>query len=409
MSIFKLSWLYLTRKKGKPIILAIILSLLGTTLISLISIQSALEKEVIYQQAKTIYLVGKDGGVWPQEAFSAIKESQITENLYGIRESNEKSDLKYVAPEGFNASLLDLSLVAYQDSDKVQAIEEKRLTLVKGRMVTNEDQNKVVLHQDLADLNQLKVGSTFKIKDKEVEVVGLYKPSKEHSWMYENRNIENTVITNEKLMTSLYTTPAYTTMVLKVTDERLVNSIVNSMKQWGVDWSKLDVKTASEFHGEAYKNMVTLYQLVNRIMILVSVFAVTFLIVILKRWVNMRRRETGVLLALGQTKLEIISRYLIEVGVVSLVSFAVSILLGIFLGQALFTSLLSQVNGGIVSSAVQESQLYMENFKNISVSIGIGDVILLYLIGLAICFIAVVLSTYSIIRLKPKEILSMMS
>lgn len=404
MNLFILSWIYLKRKKSKTCILGLVLLILGTILISLIGIRSSLKKEVIDKQEKTIYLASKDKGVWPEEAFEAVKNSKITDTIYGIREIEVSADVQYVSHKGIIKSNPSLTIVSYNDSENIKAFKEQ-LVLVKGRTLTNKDNNKILIHESFAKINRLKVGSSVDIKGNKLEVVGIFKASKQN----ESNSIENTFITNETSMAVFEKTSGYSTIVFTVKDVKVVDSVIKSIKQWKVDWSVLSVKKATEFYGEAYQNIVTIYYLINRIIILLSIFTTTILVVVLKRWINSRVRETGILLALGNSKIQIISRYLIEVGIVSTVSLGISVLFGLLLGKGLFSSIMNQVTGGVAASVIQESSIYVENFKDIDITIGTADIFLLYLIGSIICMMAVAISAYSIMRLKPREILTLMS
>ncbi len=382
--------------------------LLGTALISLMGIKSSLEKKVISKQEKTIYLISKDGGIWPKEAFNAIKTAKITETVDASREIKEKADVKYVKHKEVETNDPSLTIVAYSDSTRIKSFNEKQLLLASGRGLKNDDVNKILVHESFAKLNQLKIGSYLTVKGRKLEIIGLFKQSGKATAIQKS-TIENTIITNENVINSLNGKQGYSTIVLTVKESKLVNSVIESIKQWRLDWSKLSVKTAVDFHGETYKNIVTLYYLVSKIIIIVAIFATTILVVILKRWIANRVRETGILLSVGKSKLEIIGHYLIEVVLVSSVSFGISIVFGTLVGQQLFKTLMAQINGGVVSSTFQESAIYAERFKDITITVGLQDVFSLYLMGTMICIIAVIVSAYSIVRLKPKQILTMMT
>lgn len=61
------------------------------------------------------------------------------------------------------------------------------------------------------------------------------------------------------------------------------------------------------------------------------------------------------------------------------------------------------------SQIVQNSSLIIDRIDNLTVSVGVMDVFRLYAQGALICLFAVVLSSYSILKLQPKQILSRMS
>ncbi|HGD5793773.1 TPA: ABC transporter permease [Streptococcus agalactiae] len=201
----------------------------------------------------------------------------------------------------------------------------------------------------------------------------------------------------------------YQTVAVRLSDKRLVDTVIQNIKQWPFDFGKLDVQTAKEFYGDSYRNIETLHRLVGRIILIVSLVAMAILVVMLTFWINNRIKETGILLAIEKTKFEIIGHYLIEVLLVAGAAFTLSIIGGVFLGKTFAAGLLSQVNGGVSSQIVQNSSLIIDRIDNLTVSVGVMDVFRLYAQGALICLFAVVLSSYSILKLQPKQILSRMS
>lgn len=201
----------------------------------------------------------------------------------------------------------------------------------------------------------------------------------------------------------------YQTVAVRLSDKRLVDTVIQNIKQWPLDFGKLDVQTAKEFYGDSYRNIETLHRLVGRIILIVSLVAMAILVVMLTFWINNRIKETGILLAIGKSKFEIIGHYLIEVLLVAGAAFTLSIIGGVFLGKTFAAGLLSQVNGGVSSQIVQNSSLIIDRIDNLAVSVGVMDVFRLYAQGALICLFAVVLSSYSILKLQPKQILSRMS
>lgn len=185
--------------------------------------------------------------------------------------------------------------------------------------------------------------------------------------------------------------------------------VIGSIRQWPLDWEKLSVQNAREYYGDAYQNVITLQTLVSKIRAQFSILAILVLVLMLSFWINSRVRETGILLAIGMSKQQVVIHYLIEVLLVALAAFAFSIPAGGLIGQRLSDTLMSQVNGGITASVLHQGGLDAGRIDAVSVSIGWQDVLRLYLQGSLTCAASVVLSSLSIARLHPKQILTKMS
>lgn len=108
-------------------------------------------------------------------------------------------------------------------------------------------------------------------------------------------------------------------------------------------------------------------------------------------WTRSRQKEIGILFAIGKSKAEIIGQFLTEN------------LLIAFLSAGAASGLTYYFAGRIGKFLIQQSD---ENVSDLTVSVSIPELLGVYGIGLILICIAVILSSYAVIRLKPREILS---
>lgn len=404
MNLWNLSLAYLRRQKVKTTTLFIVFFSIGACLISLTSVQHSLENNVLNQQERSLYLSSKNQGFWPKEAYEAIKKAKVIESVEASVSADVATDLAFSKDSQLANSEKTVQLVGFSDVKNIQAFQKQDLQLEKGQMLSEDNPKQVLVPSKLAQVNHLKVGDSLTLGKKEVTIAGIYKSNLKQ----DSPQHANTVIASAELVQSISGQSGYHSMSVVLKQKQLVESVAQNIKQWGLDWSKLDVQTAKEFHGDAYRNIETLHQLVQRMNTMLSVLAVAVLVLMLTFWMNSRIRETGILLSIGKSKLEVIMHYLIEVLVVAAIAFVFSIIGGMFLGQILGEGLLSQVNGGIASRAAQ-GNFMADSLEHFSISVGIMDILSLYVQGALICLVAVSLSSYSILRLQPKQILSRMS
>lgn len=123
---------------------------------------------------------------------------------------------------------------------------------------------------------------------------------------------------------------------------------------------------------------------------LIGVFVVILLLVL---WTRGRKKEIGILLAVGRSKAEIIGQFLTENILITFLSMIVS--------TGLSTSFADKIGTYIIQKAG-------ESATDLEVCIATSDTIMVYSIGLVLVCFSVLMASYTVIRLKPKDILSKM-
>ena len=128
-------------------------------------------------------------------------------------------------------------------------------------------------------------------------------------------------------------------------------------------------------------------------------------------------------LSVGIRKPAIIGQFLMEVLLIAVIAFGLSYFTSNavagqignrLLEQSLQTELEDENGVSAAAAAVEVGadeliQKPLPGEDGIEVSVGLKDVTLLYLIGLAVIIVAVSASSVTVMRLKPREILSKMS
>ncbi len=118
------------------------------------------------------------------------------------------------------------------------------------------------------------------------------------------------------------------------------------------------------------------------------------LTLLLTLWIRGRKKEIGVYLSIGKSKTGIIGQFFVETVTVAIVAFATSVFFGGLIAGKASEFLVSRVTTGAATLNVEISAAYL---------------LPLYLIGIAIIAASVVLASWTVFRLKPRDILSKMS
>lgn len=135
---------------------------------------------------------------------------------------------------------------------------------------------------------------------------------------------------------------------------------------------------------------------------------------ILMLWIKERTYETGILLSLGESKLKIVMQYALEVLLIAIVAFTLSIFTGNIISEKVGDVLLEKE----ISTMSEEEQANIEKYKfdnqnadvevisDIDVSVNLEVIMQLYGFGILIVLVSSIIPTMLVFRYKPKRILS---
>lgn len=483
MGTVKRAFLYVTRKKGKSVLLFFVLLIMATFVLSGLSIEKA-------SQAEQKNLRQSLGGVFELMPEFSEKNPYYTKlddgdggyTLYTERPLTQEIIDAVAKIEGikkYDAStptLVSTNLEVFPGNvpmkdkynDLVYArtvsgtennsyFESGTVKLVEGSHITPEGSNAAVISKDLAEKNNLKLGDTISLHsatteaDVNVKITGIYeilKPDSPLKNIITYDKIENQIFidfnTFQKLMKDM---PAgFMTATFTVDDPARLDDIIAEVKNISsVDWRAYAVTADNSAYIEAAAPLEKLQTLVTSMILVIALVSAVILALILTMWGRTRIHETGVFLSLGIRKTKIIGQYLLEVLMIALIAFSLSYFTSNVVAGQLANGLLQQnvsvneekpnqdiqadvkdgygddisisVKDSNTTPAGQEKSQGTENeeidssadVQTISVTVGVFDMLQLYLIGFAIITLSVVVSSGTVMRLKPREILSKMS
>ena len=138
----------------------------------------------------------------------------------------------------------------------------------------------------------------------------------------------------------------------------------------------------------------SLQKLVNATIVIISVVSAIILTLLLTIWIRGRKKEIGILLSVGKSKANIILQLFTETFVVAAPAFAMSIP---------FSNLIAAKAGEFLVSRVTTGT------ANLNVQIDAAYILPLCLIGILLIAVAVIISSWTVVRSKPKDILTKMS
>lgn len=455
MNFISRAWLYIIRKKGKSILLFIILLVMATFVLTALAFGNA-SNAAQMELRKSLggsFLIGfdytennpylkvenVDGGtlVYSTQQISPELVEQVR-SINGVNYCSATTESLAVLPsldlfagnipieEEFRNSS---KILGTWKSEELSRFTSGQLTLTEGRHIMPGDKNKGLISKDLADKNSLKIGDVIQTdKGVEIEIVGLFVPKEieginDQVTTYDK--IQNLIISDLATRIANENSPAtqgFNELTVSVDDPQNMENIITKVKEIkGVDWKGFAIMVDNEGYENAAFSLQQLSELVSTILIVVLIVSVVILSLILTLWSRTRVHETGILLSLGIRKLSILGQYIAEVLIIAVLAFSLSYFssnaiagqMGTILQPEQSAANVQVEEDGISAGSRGEAGTDMGTqeieMPQLQVTVQIQDMGVLFLIGLGIVTVSAGISSISVMRLKPREILSKMS
>lgn len=299
-------------------------------------------------------------------------------------------------PDNFS---LPISIVGSSNPAQASSVGATSLRIVSGTALSgSEDKDEAMVSQKMADKNGLKVGSTFKAYGKSIKIVAIFDANTESGNGYIVVSLPALQrLTNQKdTATNAVATADSLTNLRSVTD--------NIKKQLG---SAADVTSNIDQANKALQPLnavksISLYGLIGSVAAGAVIILLTMIMI-----VRERRREIGVLKAIGLSNLRIMGQFVSEALTFTLLAAAIGLSLGI-VGAGPITSILVSKSGDSGSNASGVQAFVNPNLANIKdVQATVDWKIILYGLGAAIgiALIGSALASYFISKIRPAEVL----
>lgn len=306
-----------------------------------------------------------------------------------------------------------------------------KIKITDGRMTTKDDKDVCVISKELADLNGLKVGDTLQFNqwdDKEdskvysAEIIGIYEAVQSMKALMSGDTFrpENTIFTDldfPEKPSGEEGNPLFQYAIFKVKDVDNYDDVRAKIEEVDIDWERYDLIDNNgniKSMAENFNDMEKMSQILLAIISIAS-FIVLFLIFLF--WMKNRTHEIGILMALGERKLKIWGQFLWEAALVGIIGLLLSFLVAPGLSQATASFLAQQTQEQAEQQKnADEGLVFADGYtapdmelKDVETDITSS----MYAMDSAaigtLLFLSVSVSGITIMRKKPKEILSEMS
>ncbi|MDM0450526.1 ABC transporter permease [Clostridium perfringens] len=452
----KNAFAYVTRKSLKSvIILLVVLAMSALSLISL-SIKDATNRasEETFGNITSSFSMEinrqvnpgtpRGGGNVKGEDIKKISENK---NIYSyVKRINSVADLidhdivetketlANQSPERSKNFKRTVMLTGVNESSKENKFVSGAYKLIEGKHLENQDKNKVLMHKDLAKKNNLKVGDKIKIKSNlfdadnekganetvEVEIKGLFDGHNNGVVSVPQELYENTLITDINTAAKVYgnteDTAAYQDATFFVKGDKNLEKVIKDIGKLDINWREYNLIKSSSNYPALQQSISGIYSIANKLFVGSLIFAGVVVSLLLFLWINARKKEIAVLLSLGISKSTIFGQFLIELIFISIPAFIGSYFLASYTGDKLGNNILNRVTGDIAKKIAKQSlssQLgggaevdgFNKTLTSLDINILPKSVVYVILFMSLVLIISLIISSYSILKKNPKELL----
>lgn len=321
-------------------------------------------------------------------------------------------------------------IVSGTRSDMDSYFLEAGFKLDEGRHITKEDTSAAVVSRQFAKTNGLKLGSHIVLKDihtrkqLKVKIVGIFQPGKKPAAVGRVPSTDlydNVCFTDQTAYAKLAFEGSrghYQYGDFYVDDPARLDSVIKRVKDLsGMDWKHCRFTKHDADYQHAKASLESLQRLVTVMVILLDGGGIFMLILILLLWIRNRIHETGMLLAVGISKRNILLQHLTELLIIAVFAFTMSFVTSSFIAQQAGDKLMKRASAEVFGSdqdltgdTLKDREAGISpNLELITVDVSVSDLLAVYGIGGGMIFVSVLAASYPVLRLKPKEILAKMS
>ncbi|MFU0537259.1 ABC transporter permease [Gardnerella greenwoodii] len=434
ISLCSRAWLAIFRKPRRNAIIVLIMTLVLSALVSQAGISASVEDARNHLQSSIglgFTVRAKTRGETLPEKMNANSNSVATSNspipqdldanegidssqirkfaaISGVKTVVEERDV-LATPVGKQIVLplqgprLDDDVLAHAagitgttDSRLSQGFQEGLYRLEQGEHITNRSAGGAIVHRDFAKKNNLKIGSTITLKqgfNVKVSVVGIFAGKLQTKGALPSDASENRIFTD--LSSALSLAGSSKRGVLRCVVERsdLLANAIRQAKTIAGKWA--DVEQNASQLSSVINSVNSVQQLVQMIFVALSFVGILVLGLVLVFWVRARMHEIGVLMSIGLSKAVIVSQLLVEIVILNIVSFIISLGLGAAFSGVIGSAILHSANSSFIADGVAVLPL--------------TQTFIAFVIGLFISIVALIIAVLPIFIKKPRQILSAMS
>ena len=418
---------YITRKRNRTLIIFIILTIVLSCLYSCLTIMKSsneIEKTLYESSNSSISITKKDGKYFNVNQFKDIEKIKEVEKIIIQYDGLAKlKDAKVVSGEQ-RINREDLSdefknVVSFEATNNTKRnilFSSRVFTIKEGKNIEENDKNSIIVHEEFAKQNNLKLGDEVnlelldieesgKIKSHKFKIIGIFSGKKQETYTGLSSDFSENMVfvdysTSQEILNKSENNKIANKILMYSGSAESTDLALNKLKELKIDESKYFVEKDSNAFEESLESVSGIKHIIKIMTYSIMLGGMVVLSLILILWLRERIYEIGIFLSIGTSKIHIIMQFIFELLFISIPSIISSLFLGNVLIKVIAGGLINSENSMISGGNLINDSSFMLNITTLGQS---------YLILISIIVLSVVFASSLILIKKPKEILSKIS
>ena len=418
---------YITRKRNRTLIIFIILTIVLSCLYSCLTIMKSsneIEKTLYESSNSSISITKKDGKYFNVNQFKDIEKlKEIEEKIIQYDGLAKLKDAKVVSGEQrINREDLSdefknvVSLEATNNTKRNILFSSGVFTIKEGKNIEENDKNSIIVHEEFAKQNNLKLGDEVdlelldieksgKIKSHKFKIIGIFSGKKQETYTGLSSDFSENMVfvdysTSQEILNKSENNKIANKILMYSSSAESTDLALNKLKELKIDESKYFVQKDSNAFEESLESVSGIKHMIKIMTYSIMLGGIIVLSLILILWLRERIYEIGIFLSIGTSKIQIIMQFIFELLFISIPSIISSLFLGNVLIKVIAGGLINSENSMISGGNLINDSSFVLNITTLGQS---------YLILISIIVLSVVFASSLILIKKPKEILSKIS
>ena len=418
---------YITRKRNRTLIIFIILTIVLSCLYSCLTIMKSsdeIEKALYESSNSSISITRKDGNYFNVNEFKDIEKLKEIEEIIMQYDGLAKlKDAKVVSGEQrINREDLSdefknvVSLEATNNTKRNILFSSGVFTIKEGKNIGENDKDSIIVHEEFAKQNNLKLGDEVdlelldieksgKIKSHKFKIIGIFSGKKQETYTGLSSDFSENMVfvdysTSQEILNKSENNKIANKILMYSGSAESTDLALNKLKELKIDESKYFVEKDSNAFEESLEAVSGIKHIIKIMTYSIMLGGMVVLSLILILWLRERIYEIGIFLSIGISKIQIIMQFIFELIFISIPSIISSLFLGNVLLKVIVDGFINSEDSMISGGSLINNSSFMLNITTLGQS---------YLILISIIVLSVVFASSLILIKKPKEILSKIS
>ena len=418
---------YITRKRNRTLIIFIILTIVLSCLYSCLTIMKSsdeIEKALYESSNSSISITKKDGTYFNVNQFKDIEKiKEIEEKIIQYDGLAKLKDAKVVSGEQrINREDLSdeftnvVSLEATNNTKRNILFSSRVFTIKEGKNIEENDKNSIIVHEEFAKQNNLKLGDEVelelldiekseKTKSHKFKIIGIFSGKKQETYTGLSSDFSENMVfvdysTSQEILNKSENNKIANKILMYSSSAESTDLALNKLKELKIDESKYFVEKDSNAFEESLESVSGIKHIIKIMTYSIMLGGIVVLSLILILWLRERIYEIGIFLSIGTSKIHIIMQFIFELLFISIPSIISSLFLGNVLLKVIVDGFIDSESSMISGGSLMNNSSFMLSITTLGQS---------YFILISIIVLSVVFASSLILIKKPKEILSKIS